>query len=73
MLFTDLRQQRDDSTSVTLNEHTVQIAATLWWFTVALKPLKILVFGGLRSPQGSYSPYILGDTTKPGHVTCILV
>jgi len=30
-------------------------------------------FGGSPSPQGSYSPYILGDTTRPGHVTCILV
>ena len=34
------------------------------------KPLKIEVFGGLPSPQGSHSPYILGDTTRPGHATC---
>ena len=25
------------------------------------------------SPQGSHSPYILGDTTRPGHVPCVLV
>jgi len=34
------------------------------------KPLKIQVFKGSPSPQGSHSPYILGDTTRPGHVTC---
>jgi len=49
------------------------LAATLWWFTAAPKPLKIEVFWGSPSPQGSYSPYILGDTTRPGHVTCVLV
>jgi len=26
-------------------------------------------FWGSPSPQGSQSPYILGDTTRPGHVT----
>ena len=30
-------------------------------------------FLGSPSPQGSYSSYILGDTTRPGHVTCVLV
>jgi len=30
-------------------------------------------FWGSPSPQGSYSPYILGDTTRPGQVTCVLV
>ena len=30
-------------------------------------------FFGSPSPQGSHSPYILGDTTRPGHVTCVLV
>ena len=30
-------------------------------------------FLGSPSPQGSQSPYILGDTTRPGHVTCVLV
>jgi len=30
-------------------------------------------FLGVTQPQGSHSPYILGDTTRPGHVTCILV
>jgi len=34
------------------------------------KTLKIQVFWGSPSPQGSYSPYILWDTTRPGHVTC---
>jgi len=47
--------------------------ATLWWFTAAPKPLKIQVFWGSPSSQGSHSPYILGDTTRPGHVTCVLV
>ena len=37
------------------------------------KTPKIQVFLGSPSPQGSYSPYILGDTTRPGHVTCVLV
>jgi len=43
------------------------------WFTAAPKPLKIQVFWGSPSPQGSYSPCILGDTTRPGHVTYVLV
>ena len=30
-------------------------------------------FWGSPSPQGSHSPHILGDTTRPGHVTCVLV
>ena len=30
-------------------------------------------FLGSPSPQGSHSPNILGDTTRPGHVTCVLV
>ena len=34
---------------------------------------KIQVFWGSPSPQWSHSPYILGDTTKPGHVTRVLV
>ena len=25
------------------------------------------------SPQGSHSPYILGDTARPRHITCVLV
>jgi len=37
------------------------------------KTHKIQIFGGSPSPQGSQSPYILGDTTRPGHVTCVLV
>jgi len=27
-------------------------------------------FLGSPSPHGSHNPYILGDTTRPGHVTC---
>jgi len=51
---------------------SLKLAATLWWFTAAPKPLKIQVFWGSSSPQGSHSPYILrGDTTRPRHVTCI--
>jgi len=34
---------------------------------------KFFFGGGSPSPKGSYSPYILGDTTRPGHVTRVLV
>jgi len=37
------------------------------------KTPKSTSFWGSPSPQGSYSPYILGDTTRPRHVTCVLV
>jgi len=37
------------------------------------KTPKIPVFWGSPSPQGSYSPYILRGTTRPGLVTCVLV
>jgi len=30
-------------------------------------------FLGSPSSQGSQSPYILGDTTRPRHVTCVIV
>jgi len=30
-------------------------------------------FLGVTQPLRSHSPYILGDTTRPGHVTCVLV
>ena len=50
-----------------------KLAATLWWFTATPKPLKYKFFWWSPSPQGSQSPYILGDTTRPGHVTCVLV
>ena len=39
----------------------------------APKPLKIQVFSGSPSSQGSHSPYILRDTTRPRHMTCVLV
>jgi len=29
-------------------------------------------FLGVTQPQGSRSPYILGDTTRPRHITCVL-
>ena len=53
-------------------ENLVELADTLWWFTAAPKPLKIEVFLGSPSPQGSHSP-MLGDTTRPGRETCVLV
>ena len=31
------------------------------------------VFKGSASPQGSHSPYILVDTTRPRHITYVLV
>ena len=49
------------------------------WFTAGgairepPKPLKIQVFKGSPSPQGSHSPYILRDTTRPRHVTYVQV
>ena len=36
------------------------------------KTLKIQVLG-VTQPPGVAQPYILGDTTRPGHVTCVLV
>jgi len=30
-------------------------------------------FLGVTQPQGSRSPYILGDTTRPRHITYVLV
>ena len=30
-------------------------------------------FLGVTQPQGSQSPYILGDTTRPRHITYVLV
>jgi len=30
-------------------------------------------FLGVTQPQGSHSHYILGDTTRPIHITCVLV
>jgi len=38
------------------------------WFLAAPKPPKHK-FLGVTQPEGSHSPYILGDTTRPGHVT----
>jgi len=52
-----------------IEKEKYKLAPTLWWFTAAPNPLKIQVFWGSPSPQGSHSPYILRDTTRPGHVT----
>jgi len=30
-------------------------------------------FLGVTQPQGSHSPYILRDTTRPRRITCVLV
>jgi len=30
-------------------------------------------FLGVSQPQGSHGPYILGDTTRPRHITYVLV
>ena len=30
-------------------------------------------FIGVTQPQGSHSPYILGNTTRPRHITYVLV
>ena len=30
-------------------------------------------FLGVTQPQGSHSSYILRDTTRPRHITCVLV
>ena len=37
------------------------------------KTSKITSFLGVTQPQGSHSPYILGDTTRPRHITYVLV
>ena len=37
----------------------------------APKPLKIQILG-VTQPQASHSPYILGDTTRPRHITYVL-
>jgi len=38
-----------------------------------LSPKTTSFFRGNPAPRGSHSPYILGDPTRPGHVTCVLV
>ena len=37
---------------------------------LSLKTPKNTSFLGSLNPQGSHSPYILGDTTRPRHITC---
>jgi len=37
------------------------------------KTPKNISFLGVTQPQGSHSPYILGDTTRPRHITYVLV
>ena len=70
-----LTQQKHTCTNqkkctTTENKQTSSYAMVVHWFTAAPKPLKIQVFWVIQ-PQGSHSPYILGDTTRP--VTCVLV
>jgi len=57
--------------NVTKNPHNSikTVGRDSFW---APKPLKIQVLG-VTQPQGSHSPYILGDTTRPRHITSILV
>ena len=38
---------------------------------LSIKTPKNTSFLGLPSPQGSHSPYILGDTTRPRHTTYV--
>jgi len=40
---------------------------------LSLKTPENKFFRGSPSPQGSHSPYILGDTTRPTHITYVLV
>jgi len=56
-----------------MNHNICSTSGYAMWFTAAPKPLKIQVYWGSPSPQGLHSPYILGDTTRPGHVTYVLV
>jgi len=37
--------------------------------------IQVFFWGGvtLTQPPGVVQPYILGDTTRPRHVTCVLV
>ena len=37
------------------------------------KSAKNTSFLGVTQPQGSHSPYILGDTTRPRHITYVIV
>jgi len=39
---------------------------------LSTKTPKNTSFSGSPSPQGSHSPYILGDTTSPRHITYVL-
>ena len=50
----------------------IKLAATLRWFTAAPKPPKIEVFG-VTQPPGVAQPLYSRDTTRPGHVTYVLV
>jgi len=37
-------------------DNIIQLAAMLWWFTAAPKPLKIQVIGGHPAPRGRTAP-----------------
>jgi len=36
-------------------------------------PKNTSFFRGHPAPRGSHSPYVLGDITRPRHITCVLV
>jgi len=44
------------STSTNKHRYKNKLAATLWWFTAAQKPLKIQVSGGHPAPRGRTAP-----------------
>jgi len=58
--------------NITKNQHNL-IKTVGWDSFLSPKTPKLKLFSRWPSPKGSHSPYILGDTTRPGHVTCILV
>ena len=49
------------------------IKTVKWDSFLSTKTPKNTSFLGSPSPQGLHSPYILGDTTRPRHITCVLV
>ena len=53
------------------NKNKTLLAATLCGSRPPQTPKN--TFLGSPSPQGSHCPYILGDTTRPGHATYLLV
>ena len=65
-------------TAGAISRFVLEIAATLCGSrpgvqSASPKTPKIQVFKGSPSPQGSHSPYIIGDTTRPRHTTYVQV